>query len=215
VLASLLVGTLAWQVTHEAVRLTSVDSAQAPADSPDTETATGITQHVNASIASLESLRGPGSSKTGSKTGNAGLQGWRAIEAAQLATAGLSPDDGAHRLLLETSADSWVEITGANDELLEQDLLRGGESRQYTDDGPFRISLGRSSAVTLSLDGQAIDLAPFTRDDVARLVLDPASLASMDAAGVENTAMEYASPGINEPENAGSLAQPARPTPEG
>ncbi len=214
VLASLLVGTLAWQVTHEAVRLTSVDSAQVPADSPVVETDTGVTQHVNASIASLESLRGQ-SSRTGSKTGNAGLQAWRAIEAAQLATTDSASGDGAHRLVLETSADSWVEITGANDELLEQDLLRGGESRQYNDDGPFRVSLGRSSAVNLSLDGQPIDLAPFTRDDVARLLLDPSSLVSTENPGAGNMVADSASTDITESETDSSPTQPPRPTPEG
>lgn len=214
VLASLLVGTLAWQVTHEAVRLTSVDSAQAPADNAAAEADSGTTQHVNASIASLESLRGQTGSRTGSRTGNAGLQAWRAIETAQLAASDPSVDAGAHRLVLETSADSWVEITGANDELLEQDLLRGGESRQYSDDGPFRVSLGRSSAVSLSLDGQVIDLAPFTRDDVARLLLDPAVLVQ-DPPALDQGVMDDSAMDAGEPQNASSLAESARPTPEG
>lgn len=170
VLASLLVGTLAWQVTHEAVRLANVDSRNETETPRPADIDNGSAGHVNASIASLENLHAP----VGSRTGNAGVQAWRALETARQAE--MPVVDGSHRLVLETSADSWVEITGANGELLEQDLLRGGESRQYSDNGPFRVSLGRSSAVSLMLDGRAIDLAPFTRDDVARLLLDPASL---------------------------------------
>lgn len=171
VLASLLVGTLAWQVTHEAVRLTTgMNTPEAAQETPRAETQNGAASHVNASIASLESLHGP----AGSRTGNAGLQAWQAIEASRGASSPLP--DGAYYLVLETSADSWVEINGANDALLEQDLLRGGERREYRDNGPFRVSLGRSSAVKLTLNGQAVDLQPYTRDDVARMLLDPAGM---------------------------------------
>lgn len=214
VLASLLVGTLAWQVTHEAVRLTSVDTPESLTEQPGLESDTGTSQHVNASIASLENLQGP----AGSRTGNAGLQAWRAIDEARQATGG-SLGQGAHVLVLETSADSWVEITGANDDLLEQDLLRGGESRQYSDDGPFRISLGRSSAVKLTLDGEAIDLAPYTRDDVARLLLEPKT--TRPDSTMENkqvTANSGSGPSIAESVNideANDTPPSTRPVPEG
>ncbi len=166
VLGSLLVGTLAWQMTHEAVRLARVDApAEHPADGAAVETDT----HVNASIASLESLRGP----AGSRTADAGAQAWKALEAARQAMA-----DGGHLLELETSADTWVEITQGDGERLEQDLLRGGEARSYRGEGPFQVSLGRASAVRLLLDGDVVDLAPHTRDDVARLLLDPVEQVS-------------------------------------
>lgn len=187
-LASLLVGTLAWQVTHEAVRLTAVnsidpDSAAATVGARDASPVDGAT-HVNASIAALESL--PASSLP--RLGDAGAVGWRALESARQAEPPLM--DGAHRLVVETSADSWVEIIEGDGQLLEQDLLRGGERRQYQGQGPFSISLGRSSAVRLSLDGQGVDLQPYTRDDVARLLLDPATAndPAVEPAGIAGSA---------------------------
>lgn len=182
VIGSLLVGTLAWQMTHEAVRLARVDrpvAVEATGDAPPPETAGA---HVNASIAALETLRAP----SGSRTADAGAQAWTVLNEARRTREALAA--GLHLLALETSADTWVEIHGANGELLEQDLLRGGEAREYRDDGPFRISLGRASAVRLSLDGEAVDLAPWTREDVARLLLEPAvpDATADDPAGVES-----------------------------
>ena len=57
------------------------------------------------------------------------------------------------------------------------DLVRAGTTRQYSDEGPFRVMLGRAGAVLLALDGEAVDLAPHTQDGVARLTL-PANQAT-------------------------------------
>ena len=49
------------------------------------------------------------------------------------------------------------------------DLLRGGSDKGYHGKPPFRILFGRASAVRLIMDGEAVDLTAFTRDDVAQL----------------------------------------------
>jgi cytoskeleton protein RodZ len=54
---------------------------------------------------------------------------------------------------------------------MELDLVRAGNERAYTGSGPFQVMLGRASAVEMTLDGEAVDLAPYTRGDVARLTL--------------------------------------------
>jgi cytoskeleton protein RodZ len=169
-LASLLVGTLAWQLAHEAVRLAKVkDGAESEIAATD---ASPPAAHVNASIGGLESLH----EASGSRTGNAGALAWEALrEARDQQALRTALAEGEHLLVVETSADTWVEIHGADEALLEQDLLRGGERRTYQAVGPYRISLGRASAVRLTLDGQPVPLEPFTREDVARVLLDPAT----------------------------------------
>lgn len=171
-LASLLVGTLAWQVAHEAARMAPVEVSEkstAPDDEPvaASEVARGP---VNASMGSLESLHAP----AGSRTADAGARAWEALNATRRAQAALA--GGEHLIELEASADSWVEIQ-SGEEQLEQDLVRGGERRAYRGTGPFRISLGRASAVRLTLNGEVVALEPFTREDVARLILEPAPAA--------------------------------------
>lgn len=167
VLATLLVGTLAWQMTHEAVRLAQSDSVPAPA-TPVPAISSGA--HVAASIGALEALR----PATGSRTGAAGAGAWAALERVGNAQAeALQP--GEHWLEVRASADSWVEITGRDDARVEQDLLRGGDVRRYRAFAPFRISLGRASAVELLVDGIAVDLEPHTRDNVTQMRLDPSA----------------------------------------
>ena len=166
-LASLLVGTLAWQVAHEAARMAPVEISE-NSEATETRGSSGesVDGPVNASMGGLESLHGP----TGSRTGDAGARAWEALNATRRAQAALA--GGEHLIELETSADSWVQIQ-SGEEQLEQDLVRGGERRAYRGTGPFRISLGRASAVRLTLNGEVIALEPFTREDVAQLLLDP------------------------------------------
>jgi cytoskeleton protein RodZ len=114
---------------------------------------------VNASIAPLGALhaKNPGGMDTAE-------QAWAALSEQVL-------PEGESRLQLIVSADSWVEITDASGQELEMDLLRGGSDKAYHGEPPFKILLGRASAVRLSMDGEAVDLTAFTRDDVAQLSL--------------------------------------------
>ena len=169
VLASLLVGTLAWQFTHEAVRLSQNGSRLPtgevkPAVSENTDSAVQqqeLSGPVNASIAPLGALH------TNSATGmDTAEQAWAALSKPVL-------QDGDSRLQILVSADSWVEITDAAGQELEMDLLRGGSERTYHGQPPFRIIFGRASAVRLSMDGEAVDLTAFTKDDVVQLSWPP------------------------------------------
>lgn len=93
----------------------------------------------------------------------------------------LSEVDPTTRLELVLSDDSWIEIESADGQRLEFDLLRSGESRQYTGLAPFRLLLGRASAVSLSLDGQPVAFDGQDEAGVAELVIgEPAPAATTD-----------------------------------
>jgi cytoskeleton protein RodZ len=167
VAASALIATLTWQFTHEAVKWSQGESAprepvvSAPGPADASELTSQRNAHLNASIASMEMI-----SQRGQLAGAAAAeQAWSAVgRESEHAT-------GLRTLEITTSADSWVEILGRDDRRLEQDLIRAGTHRQYIDDGPFRIMVGQAGAVLVALDGEAVDLAPHTRDGVARLTL--------------------------------------------
>ena len=152
--ASALIATLAWQFTHEAVRFSQGDSQPA-------------STHLNASIASVETL-GDRSELAGN---SAAEQAWAAISG--VPETELAAASRVHNLSISTSADTWVEISDANGEQLELDLIRAGSSRQYNGQAPFDVMIGRASAVVLDLDGSAVDLGPYTRGNVARMTLQP------------------------------------------
>ncbi|MFP4207650.1 MAG: helix-turn-helix domain-containing protein [Wenzhouxiangella sp.] len=74
-------------------------------------------------------------------------------------------------LAIEVLDDSWLEIYGGDGERLEYDLLRGGDRRQYRAEPPFRLLLGRASAIALKLDGQPVEFEGHDRADVASFEL--------------------------------------------
>jgi len=167
VLASLLIGTLAWQFTHEAVRLSQsgsrLHSGQESIPDKDSKTyqekvkAEEVRGTVNASIAPLGALH-----ENNTEGYDTAEQAWAAVSRTAL-------PEGENRLQISVSADSWVEITDADGQELEMDLLRGGSDKSYHGKPPFRILLGRAAAVHLSVDGEQVDLTSFTRGDIAQL----------------------------------------------
>jgi len=171
VLASLLIGTLAWQFTHEAVRLSQNGSQlQKPVVTENAAAQTGQEPQqqpykgpVNASIAPLGALHGknPDGADTAEKA-------WAAVTKPAAPALPALPE-GESRLHVVVSADSWVEISDSTGKQLEMDLLRGGSDRSYHGLPPFRILFGRATAVRLTMDGEDVDLAPFTREEVAQL----------------------------------------------
>ncbi len=178
VLASLLVGTLAWQFVHEAVRLSqntarpgavveNTRSQQRQSNINPDRPGLDSTSHVNASIAALDTQ---GQQRTGRNNG--GTQAWAALQYANTdagAVNGLPV--GEYILDLAASGDSWVEISDANGQQLELDLIRGGTRKQYRGTAPFSIQFGRASALSLFLDGQPVDLAPYTTGNVTQMTL--------------------------------------------
>lgn len=72
-------------------------------------------------------------------------------------------------LQLDLVADSWIEIRDARGERLEYDLLREGQSHRYEGEAPFRVLLGRSSAVELHIDGRPVVWEGHESGDLAEL----------------------------------------------
>jgi len=77
----------------------------------------------------------------------------------------------AGMLVLAASAESWVEVfDGAGKPLLSRHL-QPNETLGLDGALPLRVTIGNASATRLSFRGQALDLVPLTRDNVARLEL--------------------------------------------
>jgi len=186
-LASAVVIALVWQFTNEAVRFSQGDpllrssqtenSAQRTSGETGSEDAVNsnyVTEtlpakrHLRASIASMS-----GSQDQVSPTRPQVAEGaWAAIGShdAERGTADALAA-GMETLEVSTSADSWVEIVGGDDERIEMDLLRAGSKRTYHGVGPFRLLLGRASSVEVFHNGEKVNLAPYMRGNVARLTL--------------------------------------------
>ena len=78
---------------------------------------------------------------------------------------------GDNTIVLSFSADCWFEIRNESGDLLYADLGRDTQTRRYVGDGPFRIKLGFSPGVTQMFNDGVVDLAPYTRRDVANVIV--------------------------------------------
>jgi cytoskeleton protein RodZ len=74
-------------------------------------------------------------------------------------------------LAITFNGDSWVEILGPNDQVLERGLLTAGQQRSYKSGEVGRVKLGNVNAVEVKRAGVAVDLEPFSRANVARFTL--------------------------------------------
>lgn len=186
VLASAVVIALVWQFTNEAVRfsqgdplLRAVGSEQSSNTSnssnsdegPETtsqaqQPQTVAKTHLRASIASLNTTGNQSNSNTPLPAESA----WAAVSNSDT-TGGEDAVAYGNDLKINVSADTWVEILDRQGEKIEMDLLKAGTSRNYQTNGPLRLLLGRASSVEVIHNGEKINLAPFTRGNVARLTL--------------------------------------------
>ena len=72
---------------------------------------------------------------------------------------------------LRATAPSWIEVTDASGRALVARLVRAGETLDLEGAAPFRVRIGNASATRVSFRGQPMELAAYTRDNVARLEL--------------------------------------------
>lgn len=129
-----------------AVPTTAVDAPDAGRAGDDTDAAAGPPGHLAASAMPLAPIRTPVPVAPNPVESDPSA----AAEPAETA-------DPLTRLQLEFSGDSWVEITDAAGSRLEFDLLRAGQSREYRGRAPFRLLLGRASAVEVTVDGVPVE----------------------------------------------------------
>lgn len=94
--------------------------------------------------------------------------------AAQPATQALSPAPApavSEGLLLRFDGDSWLKVLAPGGAVLEQALVRAGEQRSFAAGAVGRVVLGNADAVRVERSGEAVDLSPYRRANVARFTV--------------------------------------------
>ncbi len=74
-------------------------------------------------------------------------------------------------LQVKASAASWLEVQDARGTVLLSRSVQAGESLTLDGVLPLRLTIGNAAGTQLTFRGAAVDLAPNTRDNVARLQL--------------------------------------------
>ncbi len=82
------------------------------------------------------------------------------------------PPAGAPAMRFTFDKESWVEVRDRDGKVIFSQRGQPASEQSVTGQGPFSLVIGYAPGVKLFWHGQAIDLAPYTRGDVARLVLE-------------------------------------------
>lgn len=85
--------------------------------------------------------------------------------------ASLPARNSANALELHFSADSWVQIRARDGAMIEQALVKAGESRSYPAGDVGSVVLGNAADVQLQVNGSQQDLTPYMRANVARFAV--------------------------------------------
>ncbi|HKS13701.1 MAG TPA: RodZ family helix-turn-helix domain-containing protein [Pseudomonas sp.] len=91
------------------------------------------------------------------------------------ATAAVQPaapvQAGQGQLHIQFVADCWTSVTDGNGKVLFSAIKRKGDSLDLNGKPPFAVRLGFARGAQVSYNGQAVDIAPFTSGQTARLKL--------------------------------------------
>ena len=90
---------------------------------------------------------------------------------APVVTTAQSPPPSDEPLLLAYVGPSWTEVRDRSGQLLISRLVAANSNEALRGAGPFDVVLGNAHVVTLTYRGKRVDLAPYTRQNVARLTL--------------------------------------------
>jgi cytoskeleton protein RodZ len=75
------------------------------------------------------------------------------------------------QLVLTYAGPSWTEIRDRSGQLLVSRLIVANSVEPVRGTPPFELTFGNAKVVTVTYRGRAIDLAPYTRKNIARLTL--------------------------------------------
>ena len=77
----------------------------------------------------------------------------------------------AKTLQLRTTADSWIQAVDANGRPMLSRLVKPGETLELDGTLPIRLTIGNASGTEVVIAGQPMALAPYSRDNIARVEL--------------------------------------------
>lgn len=78
---------------------------------------------------------------------------------------------GSASVHIQFTADCWTQVSDGNGKVLFSAIKRKGDSLELTGKPPFAVRLGFARGAQVSYNGQAVDVAPFTSGETARLKL--------------------------------------------
>ena len=95
-----------------------------------------------------------------------------ATPAADTVAAPATTKPSERQVTLEFEDESWVEIRDGNGKVILWQLNLPGTRQVVSGRPPLSFVIGNAHGVRLTYDDRPVDLAPYTRTDVARMTLE-------------------------------------------
>lgn len=93
-------------------------------------------------------------------------------EAKPESVSGANPSEAVPTLMLRFSGQSWVEVTDANGRILLSQLSSAGAEHALDGEVPLTVVIGDAGKTSVEVRGEAFNLQPFTRNNVARITIN-------------------------------------------
>lgn len=84
----------------------------------------------------------------------------------------VAPEPGKTRIAFAATQETWLSVVNASGDEVYNKILYAGDRDVIDVRQPAEIVVGNAHGATLMVDGKPIDLAPYTRINVARVRLD-------------------------------------------
>ena len=81
--------------------------------------------------------------------------------------------DDSKRIVMTFSAPCWVDVRDNAREFKLFGEMPNGATKVLGGQPPYKMVIGNSRAVTITINGEPFDLTPYAKGNVARFTLDP------------------------------------------
>ncbi len=154
------------EVSPEVAMQPEAPVAQAPVTTPPATTAPGATAPSVASPAPAAPASTPLPTQAPAAPAAPAGQTPQAAPAAPVVAAA-----GEGVVALDFSANCWIQLTDGNGKVVVSGLKRAGEKLEVSGKAPLELRLGYARGAQVRFNGQAVDVAPFTSGETARIKL--------------------------------------------
>ena len=88
--------------------------------------------------------------------------------------------DGTSSLAFDADQETWISVTDSNGKIVFDKILFAGGRESIDVKPPVKITVGNSRATKLSVNGKPMELAPYSRNNIARVKVDAAVTSTPD-----------------------------------
>ncbi|MGF1853854.1 cytoskeleton protein RodZ [Vibrio satsumensis] len=89
----------------------------------------------------------------------------------EVVEASTAPEAVANELVMQFSADCWIQVKDATGKTLSTGIKKAGQSLNLSGTAPYKVILGAPEGVSMTFASEPVDLSGYTSGKVARITL--------------------------------------------